>query len=166
MPKKLPAIFSTMLLSVLLSSGAFAAGEDLLALKGEYTFFINPEPGSCVTYYQKMVPCIVKETVMVPKKVIRPLPLPVPTFQRQPVLRSEIPVGCAEGAGPCVECYPKPVCGPAYKNVMVPRFIPIPVPDIELVPKCITRKVMRPQWFAVTETPRPPKKIRKVGAGG
>lgn len=166
MQKKLPAIFLTMLLSVFLSSGAFAAGEELLALKGEYTFFIKPEPGSCVTYYQKMVPCIAKETILVPKKVVRTLPLPVPTFQRQPILRSEIPIGCAEGAGPCVQCAPKPVCAPAYKDVLVPRMVPIRVPDVELVPKCITRRVMRPQWFAVNEVPRPPKKIRKVGAGG
>ncbi len=166
MQKKLPAIFSTMLLSVVLSSGAFAGGEGLLALKGEYSFFINPEPGSCVTYYQKMVPCIAKETIFVPKKVVRTLPLPVPTFQRQPILRSEIPVGCAEGAGPCVECAPKPVCGPGYKNVLVPKMIPVRVPTVEWVPKCVTRKVWRPQWFAVNEVPRPPKKIRKVGAGG
>lgn len=166
MQKKLPAICSTVLLSVFLTTGVFAAGEGVLALKGEYTFFIKPEPGSCVTYYQKMVPCIAKETVLVPKRVFRTVPLPVPVLQKQPILRSEIPIGCAEGAGPCVECAPKPVCRPAYKDALAPRMIPIRVPEVQLVPKCITRRVMRPQWFLVNEDPRPPKHVRKVGSGG
>jgi hypothetical protein len=36
----------------------------------------------------------------------------------------------------------------------------------EFVPREITRRVMLPQWFAVTEEVKPPRQIRKVGLGG
>jgi len=148
------------------STHALAAGEDILAHTGEYTFFIQPEPGSCETYYQKMVPCIAKETIMVPKKVTLSFTVPVPSKQGLPVLRTETPVGCATGSGPCVDCYPKPSCRPALKEIPVPKPRIVRIPTIELVPKCVERRVMLPQWFKVKDEPRPPKKIRKVPSRG
>jgi hypothetical protein len=145
---------------------ACAFGEDILAHSGQYTFFIKPDPGSCTTYYQKMVPCLAKETVPVPRPAVLVYPVPVPTPQKRPIIVSESPVGCAEGSGPCVECFPQATCKPARKEVMVPRPIPVPVPGTQVVPQCVTRPVLRPQWFAVTEIPAPPQPIRKVGTGG
>jgi len=159
-------VFLVAIFSVFCTSYAGAFGEDILAHTGQYTFFINPEPGSCITYYQKMVPCLAKETVPVPAPAVQVYPVPVPRPQKLPVMISESPVGCAEGSGPCVQCFPQASCKPAKKEVMVPQPVPVPVPGVEMAPKCVTRPVLRPQWFAVTEIPAPPRPIRKVGAGG
>lgn len=137
-------------------AGAF--GEGVLARTGEYTFFIKPDPTSCVTYYQKMVPCVVKETVRIPKRVVHTLPVPVPQKQRIPILLAENPVDC--GKKPCVECFPRPSCKPAVKDCRVPQLVPVRVADWQVQTKCVERKVKMPQWFAVQELPRPP--VRKV----
>jgi len=166
MSAKSGTVLLLTVLSLLSTPYAYAFGEDILAHTGQYTFFIKPDPGSCSTYYQKMVPCLAKETVPVPRPTVRVYPVPVPMPQKRPIIISESPVGCADGSGPCVECFPQASCIPDRKEVMVPQPIPAPVPGTEIVPQCITRPVLRPQWFAVTEFPAPPQPIRKVGTGG
>lgn len=160
--KNLLIPFAVILCASISAGESFGFGEDILAQSGQYTFFIKPQPGTCTTYYQKMVPCIVEETVPVIRKTTQRYPLPVPITQRIPLTISEVPVGCAEGAGPCSKCTPLPTCRSGFKEVVVPANIPVPVPDIQVVPKTVKRKVMLPQWFAVTEQPKPPKMVRKV----
>jgi hypothetical protein len=137
-----------------------------LAHSGQYTFFIKPEPGSCITYYQKMVPCIAEETIPVPRPVAPAYPVPIPIGQRQPVMISERPVGCAEGSGPCLKCFPQALSKRDVKEVIAPQVIPVPVPGIDIVPRHVERPVLRPQWFEVTESPLPPQPVRKVPVGG
>ncbi len=144
------------------TSQALAFGEDMLGLTGQYTFFIRPVPGWDVTFYQKMVPCVAQENLPVARRVVQTYPLPIPAMQRQPITITETPVGCAQGSGPCVECRPMPSCTPGSKDVPTPMVVPVGVPGIELAPQCVTRPVMLPQWFAVTEEPRNPRKVSKV----
>ena len=123
MPRNFSFALSLIVLSVALSSSAHALGEDILAHTGQYTFFIKPDPTSCVTYYQRMVPCVEKKTIPVARRIVETFPVPVPVKRKHPVLLSETPVGCAIGAGPCIECFPKPSCRPGVKDVLVPRVI-------------------------------------------
>ena len=160
--KFLVIILSLAFYSLSPASQVFAFGEGVLALTGQYTFFIRPVPGWDVTFYQKLVPCVAEETIPVARRVVQTYPLPIPAMQRQPITIAETPVGCAEGSGPCVECYPKPSSRSASKDVVGPRVVPVGVPGIELNPKHVTRRVMLPQWFAVTEEPKHPRKVSKV----
>jgi hypothetical protein len=166
MMRRSPLFLFLALFAVAMTSQAMAFGEAVLAHTGQYTFFIKPEPASCITYYQKMVPCVAEHTIPVPRAVAPVYPLPVPVGQKQRVMISERPVGCADGSGPCVQCFPKEVCKPGVKEVTVPRMVPVPIPGIDIVPVTVTRPVMRPQWFEVTESPLPPKPIGKVRIGG
>jgi hypothetical protein len=163
MPRNFSLALWLVVLSVALSSSAHALGEDILAHTGQYTFFIKPDPTSCVTYYQRMVPCVQKKTVPVARRIVDTFPVPVPVKRKHPVLLSKTPVGCAAGEGPCVECFPKPTCRPASTYALAPKFVPVRVPGVVIEPKCITRRIMLPQWFAVEEHEKPPpRKIRKV----
>lgn len=146
---------------------ALAAGEDILAASGRYTFFIKPDPASCVTFHQKMVPCIERKTVGVPRTVVETYPLPVPSRQKQRVLVTETPVGDACGVTPCINCFPKPVCKPGTTDVIVPSIVPIRIPTLVIQPKCVERRIKLPQWFAVEEQPLPPpQKVRKIHSPG
>lgn len=166
MARNLSAIVFVVLLAAFATAPGHAVGEDFLALQGQYTFFIQPDPTSHVTYYQRLVPCIETKTVPIPRRIVETFPVPVPDRRRQPIIVSETPVGCAEGSGPCVECFPRPSTRPGVKEVTVPRYLPVRVPGIAMVPRDVTRRVMRPQWFAVRELPKPPPaKIRKVADG-
>jgi hypothetical protein len=166
MRKNLNAGLMGLLLVVIAAATSWAAGEDLLALTGQYTFFIKPDICSPTTYYQKMVPCVSREIIQVPRKVFLTYQVPVPARQNLPSLITETPMGCAEGSGPCTTCYPSPSSKPGTKEVWGSRMVTVRVPDVQFVPKEITRKVMLPQWFAITEQPRPPQKIRKVRTDG
>ncbi len=147
---------------LIFATSALAVGEDMLAMTGQYTFFIKPDPCSCITYTQKLVPCIETKCVGA-KRVVTTFPLPVPRGQRQPILVTETPVGCAEGAGPCIQCYPQPSCRPDVKECPTPAVLPVPVPSVEPEPRTVTRPVMLPQWFVVQEQCKPPaRKVRKV----
>lgn len=163
MPKKPLILVFGILLPVILSSVALADGEAILALTGQYTFFIKPEPGSCETYYQKMVPCVLKKDIPVPRRVVPVYPVPFSSERGVPTLRSEIPVGCADGCGACLQCFPRPSCRPATVDMVVPVVRPVPVPDLIVQPRCVTKRIMQPQWFKVKDDPRPPRKVvRKV----
>jgi hypothetical protein len=153
-------------LSMFLAPHTQAEGEDILAQSGQYTYFIKPCPGSCLTYYQRMVPCVATETIPVPTQVIRTYQIPVPAKLTVPTMVSEAPVGCAEGQGPCVTCCPKPSCHPGSKDLWGPRMMTVRVPEVHFTPKCVTRNIMLPQWFAVTEQPCRPQKVKKVGTEG
>jgi len=155
-----------ILATAVFSSAALAEGEDVLAFTGQYTFFIKPQPGSCVTYYQKMVPCVLEETVTSPRHVKPVFPVPVSSTRGMPVVRTETPVGCADGVGPCLHCFPRPASRPGTTDLVVPVMRSVGVPTIEVVPRCVKQRVMRPQWFEVKETPRPPKGARKTLGGG
>jgi hypothetical protein len=162
MLKALAVVVSTIIFSGALASPACSYGEDILAATGQYTFFIKPHPGSHTTYYQKMVPCVAQEVLQVPRRIAPVFPVPVPSVRRMPTVITETPVGCAAGAGDCVECFPKPSVKNASADVVAPRMVPVRVPGVEYVPKLVTRRVMLPQWFEVTEQPMPPKEVRKV----
>jgi len=142
---------------------AFSFGEDVLAACGRYTFFIRPDCTSGVTFYQKMVPCIERKPVGVPRPVVETYPLPVPTRQGQRVLVTETPVGDACGITPCINCIPKPVFKPGTQDVIVPSIVPVGIPDLAIRPKLVNRRIKLPQWFAVEEHPMgPPRGVRKV----
>lgn len=162
MLKAIVVVVSAIVFSAAVAAPAFSFGENILAATGQYTFFIKPDPVSHTTYYQKMVPCVVKDVVLVPKRVSQTYPVPVPATRNMPTVIHETPVGCALGASPCVECFPKPSVRNASKEVIVPRMMPVRVPGVEYVPREVTRKVMLPQWFAVSEDLRPPSQVRKV----
>lgn len=166
MLRRAPLFLLVTLFSLAMTSQALSFGEDILAFSGQYTFFIRPEPASGITYYQKMVPCVAEETIPVPRRIAPVFPLPVPVGRRQPVTIFERPVGCAEGAEKCVQCFPRAVSKRGTVEVIGPRMIPVAVPGIEIAPRTMTRRVMRPQWFEVTESPLPPRPIRKVPVGG
>ena len=166
MTKKLHLFFVLMALTMALASSASATGEEILARTGQYTFFIQPNPCDNVTYYQKMVPCVVTEEISVPRLVMRRYPVPVPAMRRVPGVITETPVGCAPGVGECATCYPRPSSRPGYKEIWGPKMVTVPVPFWEFTPKTVTHPVLLPQWFAVTDPPGQPRKVRKVGVGG
>ncbi|MBM4327188.1 MAG: hypothetical protein FJ118_08495 [Deltaproteobacteria bacterium] len=167
MRKLLFACSMAAFVTLALAASALAFGEDVLAAKGEYTFFIKPDPKSCVTYYQKMVPCVENKTVIIPRKFVQTFPHPVLARQKERVLVTETPVGCAEGAGPCVHCFPQPSCRPETREPIVPRIVPVNVVSVVPEPVCVPQHTKLPQWFAVQEFPMPPPvKVRKVGSGG
>lgn len=145
-----------------MTSPCQAMGEDILAHTGQYTFFIKPVPGSHTTYYQKAVPCVADVMAPVPRRVTNTYPVPVPVRRHSSVVVSETPMGCAEGQGPCVECFPRPSRRGGTGEVWAPNFIPVSVPGKQFVPKHVTRRIKLPQWFEVTEDPGMPKPIRKV----
>lgn len=154
------------LVITLTTSPCLAMGEEILAHTGQYTFFIKPVPGSHTTYYQKAVPCVADVMVPVPRRVSNTYPVPVPVRRHLSVIVSQTPMGCAEGAGPCVECYPRPSRTGGSAEVVVPNFIPVRVPGTQFVPRQVTRRIKLPQWFEVTEEARMPKPIRKVASDG
>jgi hypothetical protein len=149
-----------VLVFALSTSNVLAFGEDILAASGQYTFFIKPMCGPNVTYYQRMVPCVADETVVVPRRVVDRYPVPVPNFRKQAVTRTEVPVGCAEGASDCVDCYPQPRSITAYNDQVVPGAVPAIIPTVLPEPRDVTKRVMLPQWFAVYDEPKGP--VRKV----
>jgi hypothetical protein len=166
MTKKQTFLSCMVLLTVLSAVSAWAAGEEILARTGHYIFFIQPDPCTGVTYSQKLVPCVLEDTVYVPRKVFPAYQVPEPVRRSQGVVVTETPVGCALGESPCVECFPRPTQRRETRDVWGPRPVAVRVPTLEWVPKKVTKKIMLPQWFAVQEQPiqRPP--VRKVGAGG
>ncbi len=164
MSKNLKLFIIVLVLSVGFSSAASAMGEEVLATSGQYSFFINPCPTSGMTYYQKMVPCVIKETVQVPRRVFENYVVPVPTRQQVPTLITEAPVGCPEGACHDATCYPRPSQRSGSREIWGPRMMTVRVPNIQFTPKEITRRVMLPQWFAVTEEPRPRERSAKCKA--
>jgi hypothetical protein len=168
MLRNLSLFFFLVLPLMLWPHSVKAMGEDVLAQTGQYTFFINPHPGSCMIYYQKMVPCVATETIPIPRPLVQTYPAPFPVKRRVPVVVSEEPVGCAVGAGPCVECYPHPSCRPETKEIWPPEIMPVSITSPAFTPRHVTRKIIRPQWFLVTEHPvlPVPKPIRKLRTGG
>jgi hypothetical protein len=168
MLRNLSLFFFLILPFVLSPYSAKATGEDVLAQTGQYTFFIKPHPGTCMTYHQKMVPCVATQTVPIPRPVVQTYPVPFPVKRRVPVVISEEPVGCAFGAGPCVECYPSPSSRPQIKEIWPPEIRPVSITSPAFTVRHVTRKIMLPQWSLFTEHPAVPvpKPIRKVGAGG
>ena len=163
------SLFFFLILSFILSPcSAKAMGEDVLAHTGQYTFFIKPHPGACMTYHQKMVPCVATQTIPIPRAAVQTYPVPFPVKRSLPVVASEKPVGCAFGAGPCTECYPHPSSRPGIKEIWPPQIRPVSITGPEFTPHHVTRKIILPQWFLVTEHPVPPvpKPVRKVGTGG
>ncbi|MFH0825008.1 MAG: hypothetical protein V2B18_19825 [Pseudomonadota bacterium] len=165
MPVALTRTFVAALLGLAFVSSALATGEDILALTGQYTFFIKPVPGSCTTYHQKMVPCVATKTIMASKPTTHRYPVPEPSLRSAPVCLSELPVGCADGVGPCLECFPRGSCRNDLKRVVMPRMTPVAVSE-GLEPKCVTKRIRLPQWFAVEEAPKQPRKIRKTAPQG
>lgn len=144
-----------------------AMGEDVLAQCGQYSFFIKPHPGACMTYHQKMVPCVAEKNIPIPRPVVQTYPLPFPVKRGLPVVVSEKPVGCAANADSCLECYPQPSCKPGIKESWPAQIKPIRISSPEFSPRHVTRKIMLPQWFLVTDHPVPaPKPPIKVRTGG
>jgi hypothetical protein len=163
MLRNFSSALSLIVLSAVLASSAYGLGEDILAHTGQYTFFIKPDPTSHVTFYQKMVPCVKTKIIPVARRIVETYPVPVPVTRKLPVLLSETPVGCDDGADPCIECFPKPSTRSAFKDVVAPRMVPARIPSLVVEPRAVTRRIMLPQWFAVEEIPKPPpRKIRKV----
>ena len=163
MRSKWSLVLASIMLSLAASTAAHAVGEDILAVSGQYTFFIKPDPSSCTTYYQKMVPCIKKQNVPVAVGSVPVYPVPIPMPRPKRIMVQETPVGHVKGAGPCLRCRPSPCRTPMVKDVFPPVPVPIPVPGLSIEPKCVARPVMRPQWFKVDELPMPPpRKVRKV----
>jgi hypothetical protein len=168
MLRKLSLFFFLILPFMLSPHLAIATGEAVLAQTGQYTFFINPHPGSCMIYRQEMVPCVATQTIPIPRRVVETYPVPFPVKRKAPVVVSQEPVGCAFGAGPCVECYPQPSRHKETREIWPPGIKPVSITSPAFTPRHVTRKITRPQWFLVTEHPVMPfpKPIRKVGAGG
>jgi len=163
----LSLFFFLIFCTAFLPCSANAMGEDVLSLTGQYTFFINPHPGSCMTYYQKMVPCVATKTIPIPRSVVQRYPLPFPVKQGLPIVISEEPVGCAANCAPCVECYPKPSSKRGVKEIWPPQIKPVPISGPEFIPRQVTNRIMLPQWFLVTEHPVPPRRPpMKVRTGG
>ncbi len=163
MTRGLLLILCAVVLAVTAPGPVLAVGERILAMTGQYTFFIKPDPTSCVTYHQKMVPCVEEKTIPHVRKRYVPIPYPVAAKDRQGVLRSEIPLGTPKDVSPCIECFPRPECRPGVKDCVVPRIVPVPVPFDDIQPRCVTKRIMLPQWFKVEDHPKPPpRKVRKV----
>ena len=145
------------------AQSVFSYGEDLLAHTGEYTFFITPNPVTCVTYRKRLVPCVVKETIPVAQRYAMTYPIPFPGKQRVPVVVQETPVGCAAGSGPCTTCTPKCFTSSGILYKKTPRIIPVTITGKRYMPQCVTKRVMLPQWYVVEEFPKPPpRKIQPV----
>jgi hypothetical protein len=168
MLRNLSLFFFLILPFILSPYSAKAMGEDVLAHTGQYTFFINPHPGACMTYHQRMVPCVATQTVMIPRPVVQTYPTPFPVKRRLPVIVSETPVGCAFGSGPCVECYPHPSRRREIREIWTPEIKPVSITSAAFTPRQVTRKIVLPQWFLVSEDPVVPvsRPIRKAGTGG
>lgn len=149
-------VFFTAYGVLLFNSISFAYGEDVLSQTGQYNFFIKPKPKKHVTYYQKMVPCVARKTIAEPREVIRSFPVPAPAIRSRPVLIMETPVGIADGEGPCVTCKGKVSWSREHRDMVAPEFTTVHVPGTVSIPKCVTFKTMRPQWFKVEEMNGPP----------
>ena len=163
MRKQLRMVFPVLFLFLVSAPSAIAFGEDVLAHTGEYTFFIKPKPGSHVTYRQRMVPCAVREHVPVPTKTSITYPVPIPEKRRHQMVIIERPVGCAADFGPCKQCFPRAYMERSSRNKIYPRMLPVRVSGTVFSSKCVTRRVMRPMWYEVRETPVPTRPVRKVG---
>lgn len=166
MPRFLIVPLCAAVLIVAFTGAVTAEGEGILAMTGQYTFFIRPECGSGETYYQKLVPCRLEETIPVPVPVTPKFLVPHASIRGVHVMRSEIPVGCAEGAGPCLECFPKPIRYPAVNPAVIPITPPVGVRDLEFRPMTVIRTVWKPQWFKVVDEVKDPRKAGKVRHGG
>ncbi len=129
----------------------YALGEDVLAATGQYTFFIKPRCGPNATYYQKMVPCVITEECPIPVPVVDRYGVPYPDTRKQRVTRHEIPLGCALGQKPCIDCFPKPSRVNGFRDVVVPGNIPVAIGSYAPKPNTTVRPIMLPQWFAVYE---------------
>ncbi len=159
---KFPVTLVLVALMVTLSNQAVMAyGEDVLAHTGEFTFFIKPEPGSCRTYTQKMVPCVEKKTVPQERLINQTYPVPIPGSVTKPTLITETPMG-RKGKPGCLQCFPKSSIQRSAKKMVAPRIIPVNVKGVLLSPKCVSRKIMKPVWFEFYEKPAPPKRPTKV----
>jgi hypothetical protein len=170
---KIPAaVLVAILMAHCMCPSAFAFGEDVLAHTGEFTFFIKPDPGSCKTYTQKMVPCVEKKTVPVVKLINKTYPVPVPKGVIKPTKICENPMA-EKGKPQCVQCFPKSRVQGSSKKLVRPQMIPVTTPGMVIAPKCVTKKTMKPVWFEFKESPAPPrmrprkvKYPRKVGPRG
>jgi len=168
MSRNLSLFFFLVLPFILSPYSANAMGEDVLAHTGQYTFFVKPHPGACMTYHERMVPCVATQTVPISRPVVQTFPVPFPVKRSLPVVASEKPVGCAFGAGPCVECYPHPSSRPGVKEIWPPELVPVSIASPAFAPHHVTRKIVLPQWFLVTEHPVAPfpKPVRKLRPDG
>lgn len=159
MQRRFLAFLIALVLSIAFSGYAMAFGEDVLAATGQYTFFIKPYPGCPLTYYQKMVPCKMKQTVFRSNPIVERYPVPVPKRGGRPVIVTETPAGWSD-CDSCIECFPKPLQYRGRGEALLSRNVPIPVTFDMITPKTVERRVRRPQWFAVEEKPIPSKRRR------
>ncbi|MEW6348796.1 MAG: hypothetical protein AB1646_07010 [Thermodesulfobacteriota bacterium] len=153
---RIPLLTAFLLIAVTLATPmAHAEGEGILALSGEYTFFLKPLPGCTPTYYQKMVPCVERICEPVPRRVVQTYPVPVPSRRRVPTLVCETPLGCAKGEGDCLKCFPPCTKRVELKECVAPRIVPTEFQDVVFERRIVCRPTMRPQWFEVNEHPMP-----------
>ncbi len=153
---RIPLVTAFLLIAAALANPiAHAEGEGILALTGEYTFFLKPKPGCTPTYYQKMVPCVERTCELVPRRVTQTYPVPVPYRNRVPTLVCETPLGGAKGEGDCLKCFPPCTKRVEVKECVVPRMVPTPFQDVVFDRRMVCRPTMRPQWFEVSEHPMP-----------
>ena len=83
------------------------------------------------------------------------------------MLIEETPLGTPHNMSPCIECFPKPICRPGRKDVVVPMVVNVGVPGMQITPKCVSRRIKLPQWFMIKEHPKPPpRKAMKVRPRG
>jgi hypothetical protein len=107
---------------------------------------------SC-SYVTRMVPCV--KTELVPE--VQPCSVVVPEtrvgYRCRPIMIKGTPVGCAAGAGACVQCYPRPFCQVVNQTVPFYYTVPKVVPSYNLVYRKVCKPVWLPQTYKVEAVP-------------
>lgn len=145
----------TLVWAFIPTSGAQGYGEDVLALTGQYTFFVRPHPGQPITYYQKAVPCVSRKSVQNLRSHHATVHVPYGAKRRQPIIVVETPLPMGHGPNQSISCFPKPRQHSMWRDVRVPETRPTRVLIRQPSSRMASRRIVLPYWFEVREEPRP-----------
>jgi hypothetical protein len=142
----------------------FGEGEDFLSATGEYLFFVRSEHDPKVTYYKKMVPCEVEETVLELRKRKRAYSIPSAKLVTWPVRITETPEA-TESQEEClgVRCFPNSRTYSAKQDMRVTYAKSVTAPLMEIFPRQVNRNKKLPVWIRVQQEAAPLGAIKKAG---
>jgi hypothetical protein len=104
-------------------------------------------------YVTKLVPCVKTEMVGCVKPCTRYVPVKTVRFRCQRFLLKGTPVGCAQGASPCVRCCPQPYCRIVERKVPCVTWAYKPVKYYNVCYRPVCRRVWLPQTYRVQPIP-------------
>lgn len=147
------------------SSVAQGYGEGVLALTGQYTFFVKPYPGQPITHYQKVVPCVSRKSLQNLRPHYTTVHVPYGARRKQPIIVVETPLSMGHGPDPSITCLPKPRQHSMWTDVEVPRTRPTRVRILAPSSSMVSRRIVMPYWFEVREELRPSPVLKTPSVG-